>query len=58
MAFAEILTNPAVIEEGAKTSRDIEFMAGDELQNLVRDLMRAAGPRLPEFRKIVLETYF
>ena len=51
MAFAEILTNPAVIEEGAKTSRDIEFMAGDELQNLVRDLMRAAGPRLPEFRK-------
>jgi len=36
MAFAEILTNPAVIEEGAKTSRDIDFMAGDELQKLVR----------------------
>ena len=56
--FAEILTDPAVIQEGAQTSRDIEFMAGDELQKLVGDLMRAAGPRLPEFRKIVLETYF
>jgi len=57
-AFAQILTDPAVIEEGTKTSRDIEFMAGDELQKLVGELMRAAGPRLPEFRNIVLETYF
>ena len=56
--FAEILTDAAVIQEGAQTSRDIEFMAGDELQKLVGDLMGAAGPRLPEFRKIVLETYF
>ena len=56
--FAEILTDAAVIQEGAQTSRDIEFMAGDEIQKLVGDLMRAAGPRLPEFRKIVLETYF
>src|SRR6516164_543425 len=56
MAFAQILTDPAVIEEGTKTSRDLEFMAGDELQKLVGELMRAAGPRLPEFRKIVLET--
>ena len=58
MAFEQILTDPAVIEEGTKTNRDIEFMAGDELQKLVGELMRAAGPRLPEFRKIVLETYF
>ena len=58
MAFAQIMTDPAVIEEGTKTSRDLEFMAGDELQKLVGELMRAAGPRLPEFRKIVLETYF
>jgi tripartite-type tricarboxylate transporter receptor subunit TctC len=57
-AFAEVLTNPALIEEGAKTRREIEFMAGGELQQLVGGLMQTAGPRLPEFRKIVLESYF
>ena len=56
--FSEILTDPTVIEEGAKTSREIEFLAGGELQKLVGELMRAAGPRLPEFRKVVLDTYF
>jgi hypothetical protein len=33
-------------------------MGGWELQQLISQLMTAAGPRLPEFRKIVLETYF
>ena len=57
-AFAEVLTDPAVLEEGAKTNREIEYMPGADLQRLVGDLMKAAGPRLPEFHKIVLETYF
>jgi len=57
-AFAEVLTDPAVLEEGAKTNREIEYMSGADLQRLVADLMKAAGPRLPEFHKIVLETYF
>ena len=57
-AFAQVLTNPALIEEGAKTRREIEFMAGAELQQLIAGLMQTAGPRLPEFRRIVLETYF
>ncbi len=56
--FAEILTDPAVIEDGAKTNRDIEYMSGSELQRLVGRLMTAARPRLPEFHKIVLDTYF
>ena len=56
--FAEVLTDPAVLEEGAKTNREIEYMSGADLQRLVGDLMRAAGPRLPEFHKIVLDTYF
>jgi tripartite-type tricarboxylate transporter receptor subunit TctC len=56
--FAEVLTDPAVLEEGAKTNREIEYMSGADLQHLVGDLMRAAGPRLPEFHKIVLDTYF
>jgi putative tricarboxylic transport membrane protein len=56
-AFAEVLADPALMAEGAKTGREIEYMGGQELQQLVRQLMTAAGPRLPEFRKIVLETY-
>jgi tripartite-type tricarboxylate transporter receptor subunit TctC len=56
--FASILTDPAVIAEGAKANREIEFLAGPELQKLVIELMQAAGPRLPEFRKVVLDDYF
>jgi putative tricarboxylic transport membrane protein len=56
--FAEVLTDPAVLEEGAKTNREIEYMSGRDLQRLVGELMAAAGPRLPEFHKIVLDTYF
>ena len=33
-------------------------MSGADLQQLVRELMASAGPRLPEFHKIVLDTYF
>ncbi len=57
-AFAEILVDPALVAEGAKTKREIEYLAGDELQRLVGSLMAQAAARLPEFRKIVLETYF
>ncbi len=56
--FAEVLTDPAVLDEGAKTNREIEYMSGADLQKLVGDLMQAAGPRLPEFHKIVLDMYF
>jgi tripartite-type tricarboxylate transporter receptor subunit TctC len=56
--FSGILTDPALIAEGAKTNREIEYMSGTELQQLVGDLMKAAGPRLPEFEKVVLNTYF
>jgi tripartite-type tricarboxylate transporter receptor subunit TctC len=56
--FAEVLTDPAVIEEGTKTNREIEYLSGVDLQRLVAELMKAAGPRLPEFHKIVLDSYF
>ena len=56
--FTEVLTDPAVLEEGGRTNREIEYMSGADLQRLVGELMQAAGPRLPEFKKIVLETYF
>jgi tripartite-type tricarboxylate transporter receptor subunit TctC len=57
-AFAAVLTDPTVIEEGARTNREIDYMSGADLQRLVGDLMKAAGPRLAEFHKIVLDTYF
>jgi tripartite-type tricarboxylate transporter receptor subunit TctC len=57
-AFAEILTDPALLAEGARTNREIEYMSGADLQQLVAELMQAAGPRLPEFKKVVLDTYF
>jgi tripartite-type tricarboxylate transporter receptor subunit TctC len=57
-AFGQVLTDPALIAEGARTNREIEYMSGADLQQLVGDLMQAAGPRLPEFEKIVLNTYF
>jgi len=57
-AFASVLADPVLIAEGGKTRREIEFLSGQELQQLVVQLMAAAGPRLPEFRKIVLDSYF
>jgi tripartite-type tricarboxylate transporter receptor subunit TctC len=57
-AFAEVLSDPALIEEGGRTKREIEYMSGRDLQKRVGELMVAAGPRLAEFRKIVLESYF
>ena len=56
--FGQVLTDPAVISEGARTNREIEYMSGGDLQTMVGELMKAAGPRLPEFKKIVLDTYF
>jgi tripartite-type tricarboxylate transporter receptor subunit TctC len=56
--FGEILADPAVLADGARTNREIEYMGGAELQKMVAGLMQAAGPRLPEFKKVVLESYF
>jgi tripartite-type tricarboxylate transporter receptor subunit TctC len=56
--FTEVLTDPAVIDEGAKTNREIEYASGADLQRQVGELMTSAGPRLPEFHKVVLSTYF
>jgi tripartite-type tricarboxylate transporter receptor subunit TctC len=56
--FTEVLTDPILIDEGAKSNREIEFLSGADLQRLVSDLMASVGPRLAEFHKIVLDTYF
>jgi tripartite-type tricarboxylate transporter receptor subunit TctC len=56
--LGEVLTDPAVMQEGAKTNREIDYMPGTDLQKLVGDLMEAGGRRLPEFHKIVLDSYF
>jgi tripartite-type tricarboxylate transporter receptor subunit TctC len=57
-ALAEALADPAVIDEGARTKHEIEPINGRDLQQLVGALMTAAGPRLPEFSRIVLKSFF
>lgn len=56
--FTAVLTDPAVLDEGARTNREIEYLSGGDLQRLVSELMVSVGPRLPEFHKVVLDTYF
>jgi tripartite-type tricarboxylate transporter receptor subunit TctC len=55
--FASILTDPAVIEEGVRTNREIDFLPGTTLQTHLDELMQMAGPRLAEFRKVA-DAYF
>jgi tripartite-type tricarboxylate transporter receptor subunit TctC len=57
-AFAEVLTDRALLAEGVGSKREIDYLSGGELQRLVDGLMTEARVRLPEFRKIVLESYF
>jgi tripartite-type tricarboxylate transporter receptor subunit TctC len=55
----EVLTDPAVIEEGKKTNRELSYMPGKDLQALVSEMMKTVtGARLDEVRKVVLKTYF
>lgn len=57
-AFAEVLTDPALLADGVRSKREIDYLSGGELQRLIDGLMTEARVRLPEFRKIVLESYF
>jgi len=57
-AFAEVLTDPALLAEGVRGKRELDYLSGGELQRLIDGLMTEAKVRLPEFRKIVLESYF
>lgn len=54
----EMLTDPELIAEGKRSGREIDYKSGETLQKLIVDMMAVAGPRVPEFRKVVLETYF
>lgn len=55
----EVLTDPAVLDEGKKSNRELSFLSGKDLQALVSEMMKTvAGPRLEEVRKIILKTYF
>jgi tripartite-type tricarboxylate transporter receptor subunit TctC len=57
--LAEVLTDPAVVEEGSKTAREIDFMPGADLQRLIAESMNSvSGASLDELQKILLRTYF
>jgi hypothetical protein len=55
---AEVLSIRSLIEEGARTKREIEYMGGRDLQKLVGELMGGRRSAAARFRKIVLESYF
>jgi len=57
-ALAEALTDPALLAEGVRSKREIDYLSGGELQRLIDGLMTEAQGRLPEFRKVLLESYF
>jgi tripartite-type tricarboxylate transporter receptor subunit TctC len=56
--LGEVLTDPTVVDSGARTNREIEYMSGADLQKLVGDLMESARPHLGELHKILIDTYF
>ena len=56
--WTQILTDPTVIEEGAKTKREISYQSGAELQALIGELMKAAATRVPEIKRVFLNSYF
>ena len=56
--WGEILSGPAILEEGAKSRREITFMPGAELQELIGSLMKAAEPRVADIKRVMLNTYF
>ena len=55
--FAQKL-GATVIDEGAKSRRDINYMPGADLQELIGSLMRAAEPRVADIKRVMLNTYF
>ena len=47
-----------VVEEGARSNREINYMSGAELQSVIGSLMKEAGPRVPELKQVLLNSYF
>jgi hypothetical protein len=56
--WGQILADPAVIDEGAKSRRDINYMPGADLQELIGSLMKGAEPRVADIKRVMLNTYF
>lgn len=57
-AMADVLADPALIEEGVKTNLPVTYMPGADLQALIAKLMGSVqGDRLEELRKVVLDDY-
>jgi len=55
----EVLTDPAVIEEGKKTNRELSYMPGKDLQGVINEMMKSiSGDRLKDVRQVILKTYF
>ena len=56
--WADTLVEPIVLEDGVKFNREINFQPGAALQDEIASLMQLASARVPEIKRIVLNSYF
>ena len=57
-AIAKVLTDPAVIAEGAKTQRFIDFRDGETMQKLAQKLVsQLTRERKAQVREVVLKKF-
>jgi tripartite-type tricarboxylate transporter receptor subunit TctC len=54
----DVLTDPALLEEGRKTNRELDFQSGVELQRQLVGALKISPAQREEMKKIMLEMYF
>jgi tripartite-type tricarboxylate transporter receptor subunit TctC len=56
--FKKVLTDPAVMDEGAKTQRWLSWADGRETQKFVRDYLAKRDPKMrAKVKQVILEKF-
>jgi tripartite-type tricarboxylate transporter receptor subunit TctC len=56
--WRDILTDPEIMAEGAKTQRPLNYETPEKLQQTVRDLLHSLSPeKLQEFNEVLLKKF-
>jgi hypothetical protein len=56
--WKDILTDPALIEEGKKTQRELDYEAPEKLEVTVRDLLQSLPPdKLEQVNEVLFKKY-
>ncbi|MBX9759633.1 MAG: hypothetical protein K2Y29_12740, partial [Beijerinckiaceae bacterium] len=54
----DVLTDPALLDEGRRTNREVDFLNGAQLQKQLLEDMQITAAQREEMKKIMLEMYF